>query len=178
MKLLNNRKSPCIVLLFIFSIAAIMIVGIFIVKFTGEPKVSAVVTLSNITEDEFYGLDNHQNYDYNDIKKLAVRVEINNSLFCKSREIKVPNLMKIDQLDEGRSFRADQGFDNVKGDDHAGAYQSVVFNSSGLTVDDLKRLYRNETIKVEIITYSGVRIVTEYPFGDLIQEKTVDETKE
>ncbi len=174
MKLFHGRKRSGTVLPVIITVL-LFAAGAMIINYNRNPQVRTAVTLSGISEEEYFGLNNSKYYDYHDLKKLIVQVDIKNTPNYRFREIRIPDLLKIDRIDEIRSLKMFQREENNTGYNYAQSYQFIVFDSTGLTAEDVKRIYADDIIEVEIITHSGDKILNKYSIGDLLTEK---ETKE
>jgi hypothetical protein len=165
MKKINPKLVFCLLLLLLTTI----IIYIFITE-KDVPKVDASVELSNITLDEYESIVDANKVEMADIKKISINVEITNSKSCKEREIIIPELNEIDHYDFVRSYQSeDASINNVNKEEVAISTKYIIFNSTNLSLEDIKRLYSNKNIDVNILMKQNEKISYRYDIGQLIK---------
>ena len=145
----------------VISIRKLSIIGIVLlislVILTGsninKPEIKTVITLGNITKEEYkqYNDSNKpQGISINDLKKLYVDVKIINSKKATNRSISIPDLFII--LNGQERVRAISGGNsqqnNIGREGTAESMAFVIFDSRGLSQDNISSLYNNSDIKV------------------------------
>ncbi|MGH4141150.1 hypothetical protein [Clostridium sp.] len=118
-----------------------------------NPEIKTVITLSNITEQEYNNndLSKSEGASIDDIKKLYINVKISNSKKAEERTIIIPDLSIV--LNGHDKVRAVGGGtteqNNVGKQDTADSMAFVIFDSRGLSEQDIRNLYSKSEIKIE-----------------------------
>ena len=119
-----------------------------------NPEVKTVITLSNITEDEYQKINNSSKLEgisIYDLKKLDINVKIINSKKAEIRTIIIPDLSIV--LNGHDTVRAVGGGttekNNIGTEDISESMAFVIFDSRGLSEQDIRNLYNKTEIKIE-----------------------------
>jgi hypothetical protein len=137
----------------------ISMIGIFIIfllVFVGcmnkSPEIETIISLSNISEDEFIAVrDNNvlEDITIENYKKLYVNVKIKNSKTAIERAIMIPDLYTIDKYDQIRSKKGSSyELNNIRSEDIAESMSYIIFYSKGLSEDDIRDIFENEEIYI------------------------------
>jgi len=160
-------------------ILCISIITILSVLLTGcrqqnnGPFVNPIIELKNITDEEYEEISrNLPKLDRQNLKKLFIQVDISNAKKCKTRDINIPDLYAIDSFDKVRSLLGGGSeINNLKKESSAQAVKYLIFDSAGMTLNNIKEIYSGKIIKVEIITPDNIRLEYNYDIGKLLTEK-------
>ena len=119
-----------------------------------NPEIKTVITLSNITEEEYHNIKDSSKLEgttINDIKKLYINVKIINSKKAEDRTIIIPDLSIV--LNGPDKVRAVGGGtteqNNIGAEDTAESTSFVLIDFRGLNDQDIKKLYSKSEIKIE-----------------------------
>lgn len=154
--------SITLVILFIITFLIIIIVN-------KRPTINVDVELSSLTNEEYNVLNKNDNVSYDNVKKLIIEVEVTNSPKCKVRVVKIPDLNKIDRIDYVRSYEMNYQEDNDLKDSQAKFIKDCTFNSTDLTISELKNIFINEKITVTIVNKSNKELKYSYSIGELLE---------
>jgi hypothetical protein len=117
-----------------------------------NPEIITSITLSDITEDEYsriYEPSKPEGVTINDLKKLYIDVKISNSKKAKERAITISDLFIIDRYDRVRTTGGGSSEQNNIGtEDTAESFAYIIFDSRGLSEQDLRSLYSESKIYV------------------------------
>ena len=118
-----------------------------------KPEIKTVVTLSNITEEEYQQTQDSRKPGgaaIKDFKKLYVNVKILNSKKAENRTIIIPDLYTIVNVQDRVRAVAGGGADqnNIGTGSIAESIAFVIIDSRGLTEENIRSLYNNSEIKV------------------------------
>ena len=117
-----------------------------------EPEILTTITLSNITAEEYSKIGDSnipEGATINDLKKLYVEVKITNSEKAAKRTITIPDLFIIDRYDRVRSIAGDSTEQNNIGvEDIAESTAYVIFDSRGISEEELRNTYANSEIYI------------------------------
>ncbi|OPX44879.1 hypothetical protein CLHUN_14330 [Ruminiclostridium hungatei] len=128
--------------------------------------------MRDITDEE-YASNALEKYSIENLKKIFVQIDIVNSKDCKEKDIQIPDLFVIDRYDKIRSIKG-SGSDsnNLYKENNAQAVKYVIFDSTGLSINDIKKIYKDEIISVKIITKKGKEIMLTYNVGEMLKDET------
>lgn len=76
----------------------------------------------------------------------------------------------IDHIDSARSYNQLTYEDNNLKDSYAQTTKYIVYNSSNLSFEDLKKIYKNKIIIINMVTKSDKEIEYHYSIGKLLKE--------
>lgn len=117
-------------------------------------EIKTVITLSNITQEEYQKINNSskpKGISIYDLKKLDINVKIINSKKAEVRTIIIPDLSIV--LNGHDKVRAVGGGtteqNNIGKEDTAESMAFVIFDSRGLSEQDIRNLYNKSEIKIE-----------------------------
>ena len=117
-----------------------------------DPDIAVVITLSNITEEEYKQINDNNKPEgatINDLKKLYVDVKLTNSKSATERMIKIPDLFIIDRYDRVRTTSGGRSeLNNTGTDDTAKSTAQVIFDSKGLSEQKLRDIYGDSEIYI------------------------------
>ena len=168
---LYSFVSPTRNVLIIILIAIVIITGYIIIfsQNNNPPQVKTIVELRNVSSEEYETNTQLQQVSLSELKKIFVEINITNSKKCKKREITIPDLNIID-LGETRVLSGgDSEINNLLKEDAARAEKYVIFNSAGLSFTDLKEMYKDKVISVNIVTSNDQEINYHYDIGELLK---------
>jgi len=119
-----------------------------------NPEIKTVITLGNITKEEYQQISDSskpQGVSINDLKKLYIDVKIINSKKSEDRTIIIPDLSIIinghDRVRTVGGGNTEQN--NIGTDDTAESTAFVLFDYRGLSEQDIRNLYSKSEIKIE-----------------------------
>ncbi len=170
MKKIKLRHSLIIIVIcFIILIISISFSGLLNSIRSNYPEVTASIELRDVTEEE-YDANSLAEYSIQNLKILYADIRVKNSKHCKKRDIQIPELNVIDGFDRVRSIKGGSSeTNNLYKDNNAQAIKFVIFDSTGLTINDIKRIYQDEFIAVNITTRKGKDISRSYNVGEMIK---------
>lgn len=117
-----------------------------------KPEITTAITLSNITEEEYNKFESSSKPEgatINDLKKLYIDIKIINSKKATERKITIPNLFIINNIDRVRAIGGGTGEQNNIGTEATAASMAyVIFDSRGLSEQDLRNLYKESEIYI------------------------------
>lgn len=160
----------------IIAIFGLIIVSTVVVYFlnsykTNYPNVESTIKLENITSEE-YNSNELEKYNIKDIKKILIKIDISNSKNCKKRDIQIPDLNAIDEYDKVRSLKSGNTYiNNLNKESNAQSMKYIIFDSSGLSIGDIKKIYKGKKISVKIITPNNKDISYSYDIGEMLNEE-------
>jgi len=157
------KKISSIVL--IISACTIILVGCKEKK----PEIITSIILSNITNEEYNLISESskpKGTSINDFKKLYVEVKITNSKKAIKRTITIPDLFIVDRYDRIRSTSG--GFteiNNIGSEDTAVGMADIIFDSSGLSEEELRSIYGAAEIYVGYKTKKSNMVESKISIG-------------
>jgi hypothetical protein len=135
-----------------------------------NPEITTSITLSKITKEEYNKIGDSNKPEgatIDDLKKLYIDVKINNSKKAVERKITMPNLYIIDRNDRVRTTGGGTSEQNNIGDeDTAASMAYVIFDSRGLSEQDLRNLYRESKINIAYKLKNGNLLGRTISVGD------------
>jgi predicted nucleic acid-binding Zn-ribbon protein len=117
-----------------------------------NPEIQTTITLENISEKEYESikyLSNQEKGAREDYKKLTAHVEITNSKKAVERMINIPNLYIINEYDGLRVINGQsESRNNVGKEETADCLESIIFNSKGLSEQNIRNIYNDSVIYI------------------------------
>ena len=151
----------------IIGLALLLSLVILVGCISNKPEIKTVITLSNITKEEYKQISdtsNPQGVSINDLKKLYIDVKITNSKGATIRWISIPDLFII--LNGHDRVRAISGGNseenNIVIESTVESMAFAVFDSRGLNKDDIISLFNN----------SEIRASYKFKGNDIVENKT------
>lgn len=146
---MNGRKKDS----YIFVLKSILLlVMYFLTGCSKKPEIITTAELNSITDDEFRYINNLNISEAKkeDYIKLIINVKIINSKKASERVMHIPNLFLIDQYDRMRSIRGNtHELNNIKVENTALSMAEIIFDRRGLTIEDIKEIYKDAHIYVK-----------------------------
>ena len=137
-----------------------------------NPEITTSITLSNIIEDEFIKISESskpEGANINELKKLYIDVKITNSKKATDRMISIPDLYIIDTSDRVRTTGGSTSFqNNIKREDTAESTAYIIFNSEGLSEQDIRNLYSKSEIYVSYKLKNSKLVIKNISIGDVL----------
>lgn len=161
-KIINKKSIVLVISIFIL----IILFTLMLIRYYRIPDTNTIIELRNITREEYESNLELRKYDFNNIKKLYVEVNITNSKYCIKREIMIPDLNAIDSYDKVRSIISeDSKINNLNKDDKAQSIKYIIFDAAGLTIDNIKSIFSKKIIIINIITPNKKDVQYNYDLG-------------
>ncbi|MGV8984441.1 hypothetical protein, partial [Clostridium sp.] len=117
-----------------------------------KPEIKTVITLGSITTEEYKQISDSsklQGVSIDDLKKLYIDIKIINSKKATNRAISIPDLYIIDRQDKVRTVGGGTTEQNNIGkEDTTESMAFIIFDTRGLSEDNISSLYNNSDIKV------------------------------
>lgn len=133
-------------------------------------EIISVITVSDITESEYSEIDESnrpEGAEIEDFKKLYVDVNVSGSKQATERTISIPDLFIIDGKDRLRAVGGGSGEKNNVGiEDTAESFSYVIFDSRGLSEEDLRSLYNESEIYVAYKFKNGNEVKEAISIGE------------
>ncbi len=164
---LSNKIRIISITLVVFLI--LLFVLIIITNQLKTPKVNVKVELSQITNEESSVLFKTDNISIDNVKKLYLEVEITDSPKCKVRDVNIPDLNLIDRIDYVRSYKANYREENRLKSSKAFFTKEYIFNSTELSIAELKEIFQEEKITISIVTNINKEFYYSYSIGELLE---------
>lgn len=121
---------------------------------SSKPEIKVDIILSDITKEDYDKIgDNGKPKDIimDDLKKLQVNVKITNSKKAVERNIEIPNLIDVINKFDNKTrgiYGGNGSQNNINVENTAEAFAYVIFDSRGVTVDDVVSMYSNSEIDI------------------------------
>ena len=135
-------------------------------------EITTSITLSNITEDEYIKISESskpEGANINDIKKLYIDVKTSNSKKATERTITIPNLYIIDTSDRFRTTGGSTSVqNNIEIEDTAESTAYIIFDSRGLSEQDLRNLYSESDIYISYKLRNSKIVIKNISIGDIL----------
>ncbi|KAB3529606.1 hypothetical protein [Alkaliphilus serpentinus] len=117
-----------------------------------SPEIRTSITISKITQEEYNKIDNSskpEDSNIDDFRKLYIDVKMTNSKKAVERKITIPNLYIIDKYERVRTTSGGASEQNNIGtEDTAKSMAYIIFDSRGLSEQDIRNLYRESKIYI------------------------------
>lgn len=137
----------------------------------GIPEITTEVVLSDITEEEWRQIcisSKPEGVSIDDFKKIYVNVKIAKSKKAVERTIDIPDLYAvIDQFDRLRTTMGGSGEQNNIGTEDTAEWTAyAIFDSRGLSNQDIRDMFSESEIVVRYRLNNGYRIESRISIGD------------
>jgi len=117
-----------------------------------NPDITTSITLNKITEEEYNKIGNTskpEGVTINDLKKLYIDVEFASSINAVERKITLSNLYIVDKYDRLRTIGGGTSErNNIGTEDAAESMAYIIFDSRGLSEQDIRSLYSESIIYI------------------------------
>jgi hypothetical protein len=138
-----------------------------------NPEITTVITLRNITDEEYNQISNSSKPEgakINDLKKLYIDVKITNSKKATDRTITLPDLFIIDRYDRVRTTGGGYSEQNNIGtEDAAEKIANITFDSRGLSERDLRSIYSRSEIYISYKLKNSDLVEKRVSIGDSLK---------
>ncbi len=130
-----------------------------------ELKTSVTVSMRDLTKVEYYTYTDKENKD---LKKITIRAELKNAPKNTAKKISIPLLDEINHIDGIRQWEMYYGENNVINVSHTEATRELVFDSTNLTIDEIKKLFSRSNVTINVTSQSQQKINHTYNVGELL----------
>jgi hypothetical protein len=163
------KLSKRLRILFISLLILLILSFLFIINTYKIPEINVKVELCKLTNEEFNVLSKTDNVSIDNVKKLNIEVKITKTSKCKIRDVKIPDLNLIDRIDYIRSYELNYQEDNILKNSQAIFAKDITFNSTDLSITELKKIFNNEKIIITIVTNYNREFNYSYSIGELLE---------
>ena len=161
---MKNRKPIIIMLPLLIIVVIVSSVLVNRNNAREELKASVTVSMRDLTKVEYYTYTDKENKD---LRKITIQANITNAPKQLPKNISIPYLNELNQLDN-RLYNMQYWEDDPTALDHTSAIREYVMDCTNLKVDDIKKLFSHSNVTINATTKSNQKINYTYNIGDLL----------